>query len=336
MSEQKEYRIRARRFMLTYNSVHADKKELCEKIRGALKKEVTYVAIAWEIGKKCGRKHTHVIVECKDRLDQSTKCITWTDIHPRVDAAKSMKHWTNMVQYMDKEDKEVFVWGETKTQEAKEVVTGADVLEYDTMAEAMKAHDVRLATNIKVVWEHAKEEEWEVKELKEHPWQEQLGDELDAMNDRTIMWVYDKVGGTGKSTWAQHQHLLKKALYIGYLGKVPDFIEALYSAKDTWWDHEYMFIDLTRQQEQGCSIYTCIETAERRVITRQKYRSGTFVLKAQTKVCVFANWPPDVTKLSMDRWRIWEIDAGALTLGYRPPNMFRQMKAWEEDGWTTQ
>lgn len=333
MSEQKEYRIRARRFMLTYNSVHADKEELCEKIRGALKKEVTYVAIAHEVGTKCGRKHTHVIVECKDRLDQNTKSITWAGIHPRVDAAKSMKHWTNMVEYMTKEDKEVYVWGETETQE-KKVVTGDDVLAYDTMAEAIRAHDVRLATNIKVVWEHAKEEEHTVEELKEHPWQEKLADELADMKDRQIVWVYDKVGGTGKSTWAQHQHLLKRALYIGHLGKVSDFIEALYNAKDSW-DHEYIIIDLTRQQESGCSIYACIEAAAKRVLTRQKYASRTFVLRRQPKICVLANWPPDVKALSMDRWRIWEIDAAALTLKYRPPQMFNRMKEWEEDGWET-
>jgi len=338
MSEQKstkEYRIRARRFMLTYNSVHADKKELAAKIRTGLKKEVKYIAIAWEKGTKTGREHTHVIVETATAVDQNTKCITWTDIHPRVDAAKSMKHWTHMVQYMNKEDKEVFTWGETATQEAKKDVTGADVLQYETMADAMRAHDVRLATNIKTVWEHAKEEDYTVEDMDEHPWQTQLADELADMKDRSIVWVYDKVGGTGKSTWAQHQHLLNRALYIGHLGKVSDFIEAMYNAKDEW-DHEYIIIDLTRQQESGCSIYACIEAAAKRVMTRQKYTSKTFVLKKQPKICVLANWPPDVSALSMDRWRIWEIDAGALTLGYRPPNMFRRMKQWEEDGWTTQ
>lgn len=336
MSEEKAYRIRARRFMLTYNSVHAHKEELCAKIREGLKKEVTYVAIAWEIGKKSERKHTHVIVECVDRLDQNTKCVTWEGIHPRVDAAKSMKHWTNMVQYMDKEDEEVYVWGETSTQEAKEAkkeLTGADVLAYENVAEAIRECGVRYATQIKCVWEVAKEEEYTCEELKEHPWQTQLADTLADMKDRSIVWVYDKVGGTGKSTWAQHQHILKRALYIGHLGKVSDFIEALYNAKDEW-DNEYIIIDLTRQQESGCSIYACIEAAAKRVMTRQKYTSKTFVLKKQPKICVLANWPPEVKELSMDRWRIYEVDAGALTLGYRPPNMFqRTMHNWEEDGW---
>lgn len=99
-------------------------------------------------------------------------------------------------------------------------------------------------------------------------------------------------------------------------------------------DNEYIIIDLTRQQESGCSIYACIEAAAKRVMTRQKYASKTFVLKKQPKICVLANWPPEVTELSMDRWRIYEVDAGALTLGYRPPEMFkRSMHNWEEDGW---
>jgi hypothetical protein len=319
MSEEKSatvYRIRARRFMLTYDSVHADKEELATKIRNVLKKEVTYIAIAWGKGTKTGREHTHVIVETTTAVNQSTKCITWMDIYPRVDVAKSLKRWANMVQYMNEEDKDVYVWGNT-TKEEKNKPLREYVLQYKTLAEAIRDNDVRLVKYIKALWEHAtkEEEEYVVEELREHPWQKQLADIL-GYEDTDLVWVHEPIGNTGKTTWAEHQWMIGNALYYLVTGgngstsvDIKYFVRFLHNQHKKGWDGRYIFLDIPRCafMDRKFDPYSIVNLATQQEHQRKDGRREKFILKNKPKVCVLAHRPPDVRKLTTDRVKVYRI-----------------------------
>lgn len=320
--------------MLTYNSVHVDKALMVEHVKEKMK-GVMYVGVCHEVGKEEKREHTHVLVELEGRCDMKSERLSWKGKVPNVKPATSKKHWTNMMAYIHKEDTEALEWGESSAEAKGATLTGQDIMGYETMEEALLNNDIRLATNIKTVWENVRKEDEgaERKELKYHPWQERLMDVLGyEMTERNIVWVYDRVGGTGKSTWGQRMDIDGNALYIGHLGKVADFIEVLYREKDRW-DGKYMIIDLTREQERGCAIYQCIEEAAKELHVRQKYTSVKFRQRRQPRICVLANWPPEVTKLSMDRWMIYQVPKAGLTLEYEPAST--HVNHWVEDGWST-
>lgn len=69
-------------------------------------------------------------------------------------------------------------------------------------------------------------------------------------------------------------------------------------------------MNLSRQAE-GAFSYASVETIKDGLVFSGKYEGGTR-LYARPHVIIFANWLPDMTKLSLDRWDI-------RTLANNPP-----------------
>ncbi len=57
--------------------------------------------------------------------------------------------------------------------------------------------------------------------------------------------------------------------------------------------------------------YEAIEMVKNGLVTTGKYEGGTICFNTPHVIC-FANAPPDVEKLSKDRWAIWKIENGHL------------------------
>lgn len=135
-------------------------------------------------------------------------------------------------------------------------------------------------------------------ELKLRPWQERLATILEAPVDpRKVLWYWEATGATGKTTMARYLARNKGAFYSNG-GKTSDIAYA-------YNEEPIVVFDFVRSQEEHIN-YGIIEALKNGMVTSNKYQSCTKIFDIP-HVVVFANFQPDVTKLSEDRWEIVEI-----------------------------
>lgn len=132
-----------------------------------------------------------------------------------------------------------------------------------------------------------------------YDWQENLLKILlEPPNDRTIYWYWDNTGKTGKTTFAKWLVLNHKAGYVS--GKANDI--KYYCSLN---DHPIYIFDFTRSLEDYVS-YEAIEAIKNGIFFCGKYESTTICRPSPHIIC-FANFEPDLHKLSQDRWVVKEI-----------------------------
>lgn len=111
---------------------------------------------------------------------------------------------------------------------------------------------------------------------------------------RKIHWFYDRDGNNGKTHLCQHILTNHDAFYtMG--GKFNDIAFA-------YQGQPIVLFDYPRCSEEFVS-YAALEALKNGIITVSKYASQTFRFK-QPHVLIFANFMPDRSKLSNDRWDV--------------------------------
>lgn len=136
------------------------------------------------------------------------------------------------------------------------------------------------------------------------PWQQELKEILDEEpDDRTIHWYWEEEGNMGKTAMAKYICSKYDALFLS--GKASDskHIVAKYvnSGKTL---HAAVF-GFPRSMEEYVS-YEGLESIKDGIFCSGKY-DGSMVMYNPPHVFVFANFAPDMSKLSMDRWRVKKI-----------------------------
>jgi len=116
---------------------------------------------------------------------------------------------------------------------------------------------------------------------------------------RSVYWFWDARGNTGKSFMVDWLVAFKEAIVFTH-GKMHDIAHA--------YDHQKVVcFDLARTQEEKLdAVYMALECFKNGRMFSGKYESTTKVFEVP-HVFVFANFAPDKTKLSADRWKITEI-----------------------------
>lgn len=117
--------------------------------------------------------------------------------------------------------------------------------------------------------------------------------------DRSVYWYYDESGGKGKSFMSGYLQTHHNAFIVSG-GKVADIAHA-------YNEQEIVCFDLSRTMVDHCDhVYSMIEKFKDGCIFSGKYESRTKIFDVP-HVIVFANFMPDQTKLSEDRWKIISI-----------------------------
>lgn len=131
-----------------------------------------------------------------------------------------------------------------------------------------------------------------------HEWQVALLNILShPPDDRKILWTWSEHGGVGKSVFVRHLVLKHGALVVSGCGNDVKFAISEFGSPKT------IVFDLPR----GAYVdYRVLEEVKNGVFFSGKYESKACVYD-YPHVLVFANFPPDQTKLSEDRWVIHEI-----------------------------
>lgn len=117
-------------------------------------------------------------------------------------------------------------------------------------------------------------------------------------NDRTIIWIWEPTGCAGKTTFCKY--LSAKYGAIPLEGKKNDI---LYCAAE--FESDLYVWDLERSMEEYVS-YGALEKIKNGYFMCSKYESKP-VIRNSPHVIVFANFEPDKSALSEDRWLILNI-----------------------------
>lgn len=136
------------------------------------------------------------------------------------------------------------------------------------------------------------------------PWQSEVLEIIkNEPDDRTIHWIYDFEGNSGKTWFSKYLFINHNAVYIDS-GKAAD-IKFLF--KDTYdkKNIDVCVFDFTRSVE-GFVSYSALESIKNGIMFSSKYECSSFVFPIP-HVIVFANFKPEMKKLSLDRWAIYSI-----------------------------
>lgn len=133
-----------------------------------------------------------------------------------------------------------------------------------------------------------------------YDWQQELLQELDGQPDmRRVVWYVDVQGGCGKT--ALCRYLVKHVAFTMFVssGSGKDIT---YQVVKSPWDPQIVIFNLPRSAE-GAMSYSAIESLKDGLLFSGKYEGGV-KLFPPPHVVIFANFLPDMTKLSIDRWDI--------------------------------
>lgn len=122
-------------------------------------------------------------------------------------------------------------------------------------------------------------------------------------DDRTINWFWSNEGGIGKSCFIKHCCSVYNIILCSR-GKYNDITNLIY--KSDMNKNNIVIFDLPRNNGNSIS-YDSLESIKNGMIVNMKYETG-FKIFMPPKVLVFANSPPDIDRLSEDRWNIVNLD----------------------------
>lgn len=122
-------------------------------------------------------------------------------------------------------------------------------------------------------------------------------------DDRKVHWYWSKEGGVGKSQFAKYLVAKKNALFFEE-GKKADIMHLIFEAPEE--RLERIIIDVPRDNGNRVS-YKAIESIKNGMIYSPKYEGGYKLFNAP-HIIVFANEPPEVERMSANRWVIKQID----------------------------
>jgi len=146
------------------------------------------------------------------------------------------------------------------------------------------------------------DERWEpltiIKSLR--PWQDLCKAILldDTPDDRKVFWVWSAKGNNGKTVFCKYMLHYYKATLLGS-GKTSDLACAL--------PDNPKIVMINYPKESGGFNYLAIEAIKDGMVFSGKYESKTKVFNSP-KLMVFANQPPDLKKMSLDRWVVINLD----------------------------
>lgn len=124
---------------------------------------------------------------------------------------------------------------------------------------------------------------------------------------RKVYWRWSREGGVGKSDFVKYMVVEHNCLFLSS-GKYADIINIIFNSDTN--TYTTVIIDLPRNNGNKIS-YSALEAIKNGLICNTKYETGNKYFNPK-HIFVFSNEPPEMDKLSEDRWDILEI--------FRTPN----------------
>lgn len=134
-------------------------------------------------------------------------------------------------------------------------------------------------------------------------WQKELLNIIDSKpDDRTIYWFHEKLGRSGKTKFGKYCCFHHKNVCMTTATKSADILTAVQTHYNTY------ILDFPRSLGPEFCPYNALEQLKNGFITDSKLKKESRILMFDPPhVIVFSNEPPTKSKLSMDRWKIYDI-----------------------------
>lgn len=139
-----------------------------------------------------------------------------------------------------------------------------------------------------------------LKEIKIYGWQKTLEKKLlEIPDERSIYWYWDNEGKKGKTTFCKYMIAEHGASYVSN-ARTSDIA---FSLKD---DPKIILFDFSRSLENRVN-YGALEQCKNGLVFSAKYESKLKIFDTP-HIVVFANFYPNLEKLSIDRWEIISLN----------------------------
>lgn len=327
-----KFRIWARYYIVTFK-YHLDKEAVIAYFTSL---GAVVVRVAHEIGtKKIDYEHTHVYLDFGKQFHSQNQRIfdkafrpghyrdyhgypttpnnpekNWVlqdhvsdQPHPNIGPICKQKHLNRIYEYMCKYDHsndDMKLW-------VKQDTICEDIWDCTTIQEALltaeKPSDIG---GIIQAFAHKPEPKPEEDPI-EFLWQKHLLNMLEGNGSRRkIHWIFDQKGGMGKTDFTKHARAKfgKDVLLMSQFGGARDCATVVSNALENGWTGKILIVDLPRQAEKH-AIYEPLEMIKNGVMTSIKYNGKTNVF-VNKYLIVLANFYPDVSNMTWDRWQIWD------------------------------
>ena len=162
------------------------------------------------------------------------------------------------------------------------------------------------------------------------PWQSQIKDIVQQLDDRKITFVYDDVGNSGKSIFSEYLE------YHGWAEEIPPFqkLEDLMAAVLALKNKKAFLCDMPRSlpKHKLGEFYAGMESIQNGVAYDKRYHLRR-VRFDRPQVVIFANRMPRFHFLSQDRWAIYvmkpDYSLDSLTTQQAVDMQKEKDKAWQ-------
>jgi hypothetical protein len=167
----------------------------------------------------------------------------------------------------------------------------------------------KIDTRIEGPWKDTDEEVYVPRQVREmgdlRPFQQHIVNDVDKWDKRSINLVYCKSGNKGKSSLVSYMRAMKLGRA---LPPVNDFKDLLRMVCDLPTSKLYLF-DMPRamNKDKMFQFYSAVETIKDGYAYDDRYSFKEKVFDCPN-IWIFCNVLPDLNLLSMDRWKIWDID----------------------------
>lgn len=266
-----------------------------------------YLIVGTEVGEG-GTPHLQGYFECKPRKRMTAlkKLFGKRNLVPHFEAAKGTAEQNKT--YCTKQNMEILEVGQPAQQGKRSDLQGLNELALSGASLLSAAQEYPGATARYHKWFNTLKKEARkeraLKTLKEQfsavqlrIWQTRVLDRLIHQNAREILWVWDEIGNTGKTYLGKYIVAMKDAFYC--TGGRPSDIAFAYDLQ------EYIVVDLARSTKLEVP-YQTLEEWKNGLMFSPKYDSRMMCF-AQVKIVIFANFPPDQSRLSLDRWNVMHV-----------------------------
>ena len=144
------------------------------------------------------------------------------------------------------------------------------------------------------------------------PWMTTLKNRLaQPTTFRSITWIWEPIGNTGKTYFAKYLHYFYGAILTG--GKGSDMKHAIARWRQITGHYPVtIIIDLARSDTIDVDGYRTIEQIKNAIFFSGKYQSGMVASVEPPNMLIFANVPPKRQNMSLDRWDIFRIENSKL------------------------
>lgn len=155
-------------------------------------------------------------------------------------------------------------------------------------------------------YKHVTDDEFVNENLELFDWQERIESlMMSPVDRRKIMWMWEPDGNRGKTSFVRHLIIKfpREVLFVS--GKAADIKYAIVECVKKGFNLKLVIFHCVRSMEQYIS-YEAIESVKDGIFFSGKFESGMVIFNRPHCLCI-ANFEPDTTTLSKDRWEIVEL-----------------------------